>query len=515
MAKQEISHESTKALMAMLWQDSVKHDLYRFVMAAYPWGKPNTPLANVPGPRKWQKEELDRITLHLNKNIRLVAEGKTPEVYRLAISSGRGPGKSALVSWLAHWMMSVNLGATTIVSANTDSQLTGKTFAEIKKWFTLAINGYWFEATSKKITPQPWYAEAIAKARQIDSTYYYAEGVLWNEDNPDAFAGAHNPNGMLLLFDEASGIPQSVWSVSAGFFTDVSIYRFWVAFSNPRSNTGAFFECFHRNREYWNTRKIDSRAVEGLDRAVYDQIIAQYGEDSDEARIEVKGDFPSQGDRQFISRGLVADAQSRELERLDDHAALVMGVDPARYGDDSTVIRFRRGRDGRSYPAVKMKGADNMRVANEVARLIDLHNPDAVFVDAGSGTGVIDRLREMGFKVFEVWFGSASSSPEYFDHRTELWARMRDWLGGAMVDGDDQLRDDLCGPEYGFQGREDRIKLESKESMKKRGLSSPDHADALAVTFHAKVGRPNLKAARNAAGRKARIAEGTDFNPFR
>lgn len=159
-----------------------------------------------------------------------------------------------------------------------------------------------------------------------------------------------------------------------------------------------------------------------------------------------------------------------------------------------------------------MKGCDNMKVANECARLIDQYSPDAVFIDAGAGTGIIDRLREMGYKCFEVWFGSKAEDEQYADHRTELWGRMRDWLGGGMIDLDEELKDDLCGPEYEFFGKEDRLKLESKEKMKRRGLSSPDNGDALAVTFHAKVARGDQRTSTKA--RRSSKARGLDFPLF-
>lgn len=362
--------------------------------------------------------------------------------------------------------------------------------------------------------PAPWLASVMEEKLKIDKQYYYAKGELWNEDNPDSFVGAHNPLGMMVVFDEASGIPQPIWTVSEGFFTENSIYRFWFVFSNPRSNTGPFYNCFHEHREYWRTRKIDARTVEGLDRSVFDEIIKKYGSDSREARVEVTGEFPAQGDKQFISREIVADACVRDLERYDDHAALCMGVDPARFGDDSTVIRFRRGRDARSIPAVTLKGADNMEVANTCAELIEKFNPDAVFIDSGAGSGVIDRLKEMGFHVFEVQFGGAAEESGNFDHRTDLWDRMREWLGGAMLGREDEqdrkLIEDLVGPEYEFMGREDKIKLESKEKMKKRGLPSPDNGDALAVTFHCKVARKDWTAARKSPLRSARKARGVN-----
>lgn len=506
--------QDTLKLLATLINSPMKNDPLAFVLWAYPWGEKNTPLANVKGPRAWQVRELIGIRDHIAENLERIAIGEPPKVYKVAVSSGRGPGKSTLVAWIVHWFMSCILGGSTIVSANTDSQLTSKTFGEISKWFTMGINSYWFDKTQKKITPKEWFAKQLREHLKVDDGKYYAEGVLWNEDNPDAFAGEHSAIGMLLIFDEASGIPQPIWDVSDGFFTDLTPYRFWFAFSNPRKNTGPFFECFHRNRVYWRTQQIDARTVEGLDRATYDEIIAKNGEDSDVARVEVKGQFPSQGDCQFISRGAVADAQQRELDRYDDHAALVMGVDPARYGDDSTVIRFRRGRDARSYPVTELKGADNMRVAVVCADLIEKFSPDGVFVDSGAGAGVIDRLKEMGYQIYEVGFGTESKDPAYWDHRTEIWARMRDWMPGAMIDHNQNLQDDLTGPEYEFMGRETRLKLESKEKMKKRGLASPNHGDALALTFHLTLARSDHKLARKNPQRRQRFATGRDYKVF-
>ena len=515
-----ISAKDTMAIMSNMWHPTIKDDVLKWVMYSFPWGVPNTPLEKYKGPRKWQQEEMQRMTEHIKENKARVIRGELPTVYKFAMTSGRGPGKSAFVAMVTLWYMSCVLGGTAILSANNDTQLTGKTFGEIGKWKTLCLSGYWFEMTQKKLTPQPWFSSELKKHKHLDDKYYYAEGVLWNEDNPDAFAGAHNDNGMLLIFDEASGIPTPIWTVSEGFFTEPSVYRFWLTFSNPRRNTGAFFECFHSHRNYWNTRKIDSRDVEGLDHGPLNEIVKKYGEDSDTARIEVKGEFPSQGDKQFINRSLVADAICRDLyvnptdQSVDRHAPLVIGCDPARFGDDSTVIRFRQGRDARSIPAIELKGADNMKVVQVLTHWIDKLDPDGVFIDAGSGSGIIDRMREMGYKVHEVWFGSAPEEPEFADHRTELWSRMREWLSGGMIDNNQKLADDLCGPEYEFAGREDKIKLEAKEKMKKRGLSSPDHADALAVTFHLKLARKDIRTARDAKTGRRQPQAVSNYKPF-
>jgi hypothetical protein len=508
------SAKDEQQLMATMWSEDIADDPYAFVMFVFPWGKKGTPLEHETGPRAWQKAKLLELKAHIAKNKQNGINNIPYDVLQDATASGRGIGKSALTAWLVWWMMSTRIGSTTIVTANTEAQLKSRTWAELGRWQTLAINEHWFDRSALSLKPASWFEEALKKQLKIDTGYYYAQAQLWSEENPDAFAGAHNPLGMMLLFDEASGIPEVIWKVSKGFFTEKkSMNRYWYAFSNPRRNTGAFYECFHRNRAYWNRSNIDGRTVEDTDLNVYAQIIKEHGEDSYDARVEVKGQFPLQGERQFISRSIIEAAVERDLEE-DAHAGLVMGVDPARFGDDATVIRFRQGRNARLIKPVELRNADNMKVANICAELINKYNPDAVCIDAGNGTGVIDRLKEMGYRVHEVWFGSKSDQNEYANKRTDLWAQMREWLGGGCIDNLPELIDDLAGPEYSFQGHSDRIRLETKEEMKKRGLASPDHGDALACTFAVKVARKDLNSTARGSGKRTRVARDLDYNIF-
>jgi len=508
------SPKDDQKLMTELWDPAIAESPLSFIKFIYPWGKEGTPLQNFKEPRKWQVDELLRIEEHIKKNKAAMAAGGEPEIYMSATSSGRGTGKSALTAWLNHWMMTCNLGSTSITTANTEPQLKSRTWAELGKWHTLSMNAHWFEKTTMALRPYAWFDEALKKQLKIDTGYYYAQAQLWSEENPDAFAGVHNHNGIMLIFDEASGIPKPIWTVSEGFFTEPVLHRYWFCFSNPRRNTGEFYECFHKSRNYWYRRNLDSRTVEGTDKKVLNSIIEKHGNDSDEARIEVKGEFPKQGDRQFISREVVELAAERDTLK-DDYAGLVMGIDIARYGDDTTVFWFRRGRDARSIKPIKLKGKDNMQVANEAAFYIDEYGPDAVCIDAGNGTGVIDRLREMEYKVHEIWFGSKAESEEWADLRTEMWARVREWLPGGCIPNDTDLKDDLLGPEYEFNKLE-KIKLESKDKMRKRGVASPDNADALACTFAVRVARQDLKTRRNPGLGKnnTRVARDTDYNIF-
>lgn len=498
----------------MLLSPEIKDNPYEWVLMAFPWGQKNTPLERHSGPKQWQKKELLRITQFIKDNKERMAKGEDTKTYKRAISSGRGIGKSSFVAWITLWQISCNLGAFAIVTANTDSQLTGKTFAEIGKWHSMMIHGYCFERTQTRIFPAQWFAEAMHKARMTDKQYWYIDGVLWKEDDPDSFAGPHNEYGEMVIFDEASGIPASIWAVTDGVFTEQTPYKFFIACGNPRSNSGQFYDCFYSHSAYWSTIKIDGRTVEGIPQDAYQETIKKYGEDSRDARVEVRGEFPEHGDRQFISRSVVEDACTRELSRQDDYAPLCVGVDVARFGDDNTCIFFRQGRDARSIKPIVMRGADNMTVANRVAQIIEEYDPDGVFIDSGAGTGVIDRLRELGYLIHEVGFGSKAESEEWFDHRTEIWGRMKDWVQGAMLenktDEGKRLIEEMVGPEYEFLGREGKIKLESKDAMKSRlpKLGSPDIADALAVTFSRSVARRNKNTSIKREISSRRVAKG-------
>ncbi len=373
MAASPYSAKDEKLLMTEIWDPQISENLVNFVRFVYPWGKKGTPLESYKGPKKWQIADLEAMTAWIAENKVLLAKGLPPKVYKEATVSGRGPGKSTKLAWLTHWMMSCNIGSTVIVTANNETQLKTRTWAELGKWHTLAINGHWFDRQALSYKPSPWFAEAVQKQLKIDTGYYYAQAQLWSEENPDGFAGVHNPHGVMVQFDEASGIPPPIWTVTEGFFTEPVLHRYWLTASNGRANTGNFFECFHKHRAQWNRRnQIDARTVEGADLAVLNGIIAQYGEDSDEARIEVLGQFPKSGDKQFISRGVIEAATERALpDPPDNWAPLILGVDVARFGEDSTVLRFRQGRDARTFPKIKVRKMDTLQVADLISGWID------------------------------------------------------------------------------------------------------------------------------------------------
>jgi len=471
------SAQDEQELMARLWAPIIKDNPLAFVLYAFPWGKPGTPLEHFTGPRKWQREVLQDLAEHIKQN-----NGKVDfDTFRMATSSGRGIGKSALVSWLVIWMLTTRIGSTTIVSANSEAQLRSVTWAEITKWLSMAMNTHWFEVSATRVMPAKWLTELVERDLKLGTRYWGVEGRLWSAENPDSYAGVHNFSGVMLVFDEASGIDDSIWSVASGFFTENTPNRFWLAFSNPRRNSGYFYEAFHSKRDFWKNKIVDARTVEGTDKAVYQQIIDEYGADSAQAHVEVFGEFPSASDDQFIGSDIVDEAMTRDKYK-DLSAPIILGVDPARFGADSTVIAVRQGRD---IIAIKRyKGDDTMETVGRIIECMEEYKPVLVNIDEGGlGAGVVDRLKEQRYKVKGVNFANKSKNMMmYGNKRAEMWGDMKEWLRSASIPKDRSLKTDLISPLMKPDSK-GAIFLESKKDMKARGLASPDAADAIALTF--------------------------------
>lgn len=508
-SKSPVSPKQDQDLMVDLWSDQYRLYPERAVMFGMPWGVRGTPLEGKKGPRKWQMKELTKYGENIRANIQRLKKGEPMETYQLAVCSGRGPGKSALYGMIAWFHMSCWPGSTTVAAANGEPQLDSKTFPEIKKWFTLAINSHWFDLAARSIRPQAWFKDSLEKQLKIDCGYYYVQGQLWTEDKPDSFAGAHNPLGIIVLFDEASGIPQPIWTVAKGFFTEPCATRAHFAFSNGRKNSGPFFECFHKMRAYWRHLQIDSREVEDVDVADLLQIIAQHGEDSDEARIEVRGMFPKQGNKQLMSRDLVDAAAVRKVE-FDPGAALTMAVDVARFGHNKSVISFKQGRDARSIPWQEYQGIRVTQLYRHCVDLIEKYDPDAIFVDSnGVGGPLADMLVDDGYNVIEVEAGGVIEIKKYHDKRSENWCNMAEWMEVGAIPDDDSLKVDLSTPEFDFVGKDNKKCLESKESLEDRGQASPDYGDSLSLHFAKKVPRRDFQT--RSRRKKTRVAKDMDY----
>lgn len=502
MKNTQYTPEDEQQLMAQLWSPMIADNPYAFVMFVYPWGQAGTPLAHFKGPRRWQRRVLKKVTEHVQSGKAL----NIAKLLRIARSSGRGIGKSALVAWLIDWFNTTRIGSTVIVSANTETQLRTITWAELSKWTAMSIHSHWWEISGITRTPAKWLKALVERDLRKGTGYWGANGKLWSEENPDAYAGPHNHDGMMVIFDEASGIPDSIWSVANGYFTEPTPNRFWFAFSQGRRNSGYFFETFNAKREFWDTEQIDARDVEGTDNALYQEIIDEYGEDSDEALVEVYGLFPKDDDISFISHSLVDSAMKRTV--VDDKSApIVIGIDPSRNGSDWFVIYVRQGRQTREIRRFKIADSEigTMEGVGHIIDAIDEYQPTLAVIDEGGlGGPILDRLKEQRYKVRGVNFAWKSKNPSRWGNkRAEMWGEMKKWLQTGSIPDDKRLKTDLTSPNKKPDSK-GAMFLEGKKEMKARGVASPDTADALAITFAFPVANRGYNG--GAAGRRVEQA---------
>ena len=467
---ERISHE--EELVAVI--EAFRRDPFGYVDYAFPWGRGE--LAHHPGPKKWQAELLEDIGRRMRENHKIGSW----DAVQIAIASGHGIGKSALVAMLIMWAMSTHEDTRGVVTANTDTQLRTKTWPEVAKWHRLAINSHWFELTATRMS---------SKAKGHEDNWRI-DIIPWSKDNTEAFAGLHNEGKrILVVFDESSAIHDKIWEVTEGALTDDNTEIIWFTPGNPTRQTGRFAACFGRLKHRWIHKHIDSRNVEGTNKSQIDKWVEDNGEDSDLVRVRVKGEFPLQAEYQLISQDHVIQARRREVV-FDRNQPIVAGLDFARSGSCESVLSFRCGRDARSFPWKMWHERDSAVLAGKIAYEIEQMRQKnlvvhTIFADGGGlGGPIIDRLLHSGYPVTEVLFGSkATNSTDYQNKGSEMWARMRDWMPTGSIPDDPELEQQLVSRDYRWNDKTHQLSLVPKDTMLAEGLPSPDRGDSLSLTF--------------------------------
>lgn len=453
-----------------------------FVLFAYPWGEPGGPLADQEGPDEWQRDALISIGDEVRRNR---FDGKAAvRPIRRAYSSGHGIGKTTLQAWIVDWLMSTRPHTQGTVTANTFSQLETKTWAAIKRWTGMSITGHWFVVGDQRMY------------HRDNKDSWFCAPQSSKEENSEAFAGQHAADSTsFYIFDEASAIAHTIYEVAEGGLTDGESMIF--LFGNPTRNTGDFHQaCFGSGRDLWHPLAIDSRTSKLTNKDLIREWLDTYGEDSDFFRVRVLGLPPRASELQFIDQTRVYEAQRRPLPATFGDEPLVVGVDVSDGGAAWNVIRFRRGPDARSLPPIRIPGekvrGDRSAFLAVLAEVLSGdhhgHRVAMMFMDSAFGAPYVERLHSMGHKnVQEVRFGSESPDHHQANMRAYMWAKAKEWLPGGCIDPKDQaLETDLTAPGYHIN-KQDRLVIESKEDMAKRGVASPDDADALVLTFAAQV----------------------------
>lgn len=468
---------------------------YEWVLYSFEWGVGE--LKEQDGPDEWQTE----ILLSIDKGLLTI-----DQAIQIAIASGHGIGKSALVAWLILWALSTFEDTKGIVTANTETQLKTKTWAELAKWYRLFIAKHWFKFTATAI---------FSVSPEHEKTWRF-DMVAWSENKTEAFAGMHNAGKrIIIIFDEGSAIPDAIYEVTEGALTDANTEIMWFVFGNPTRGSGRFFDLFHKLRHRWLTRQIDSRSAKMSNKKQINQWIEDYGLNSDFVKVRVLGQFPSQSDRQFIPADVAAGGRGKHLrEDQYNFAAKILVLDNAWTGGDKIVIGLRQGLAYKRL-AKYDRNDNDIEIAGFLAKFEDEHQADAVFIDLGYGTGVFSAGKSMNRTWQLIAFGGASPEPGYLNLRAYMWSQVKQWLrdGGAYPD-DQCIYDDLVGPEYGVVAtgaNAGKTFLESKEDMKARGLPSPNDGDAIAISFAFPV-QPKVQ--RDGYGMKKTQMCNTTYDPL-
>ena len=313
---------------------------------------------------------------------------------------------------------------------------------------------------------------------------------LFGGDNPDAMRGLRLDG---IVMDEVAQLKNELW-------TDIvqpalSDRLGWSIFIGTPSGINLFSELYYKaiDEDEWAAARFTVYDTDSL----HPNEVTRLKRDMSETSFarEYLCDFAAQGDDQLIALADTEDAAKRTYQ--SDHVKMspvVLGIDPARFGDDRSVVFRRQGKQG--FKPIVYRGIDNMDLAARVANLIEEHNPDAVFCDAGAGSGVIDRLRQLSYDVIEIPFGGKATKPEqYINRRTEMWWVMKQWIEeGGAIPNDTALKQELATPIYWYDNVGRKV-LESKDQIKKRlqGAGSPDLADALALTFALPVAKKEME----------------------
>ena len=329
----------------------------------------------------------------------------------------------------------------------------------------------------------------VANESETSITFLNGARVrLYGSDNGQAMRGLFFDG---VICDEIADFRPETWpEIIRPALTD-SYHKGWCLFIGTPKGLNQFYDLYQYAIKdptwYAGMYRVDETDIlddEEVQMARNTMAENQY-------RREFLCDFGASMDNALITIDKVADAVAiKRTEAEVAGSAKILGVDVARFGSDRSVIQKRKGLA--AYEPKIFDDIDNMTLAGMVAQTINEWEPDAVFIDAGRGEGVIDRLRQLGYFITEVNFGGKALKPMYNNKRSEMWDGIRIWLddGGSLPPNVD-LKTDLCVPTYKFDSS-NRLQLESKDDIKKRGGRSPDLGDALALTFSYPVAAKKL-----------------------
>ena len=422
-------------------------------------------------PDTWQAEALNAIVKH----------------DKVSIRSGHGVGKSTLLSWVCLWHLSTKSGDSCKLpmTAPTAHQLSDVLMSEISQNYRRMPEWYRDQLSLKSDR-----VEVVGKEQEC-----FAVARTSRRENPEALQGFHSSDGgLLFIIDEASGVDEKVFETAQGSLSTAGAKV--IMTGNPTRTQGYFYDSFHGDRDRWYTMKVSCADSKNVDPAFVEDMKQKYTEDSSVYKVRVLGEFDTEQGDTVIPLGLLESAVERQVEP-NPKSAVVWGLDCARMGGDRTALCKRKG-NVLLEPIKWWAGKDLMQtcglVVAEYKRLESFPDelPEEICVDSiGIGAGVCDRLAELGLPARGVAVSERPSTDgkTYLRLRDELWFFAREWFDRRdcrIPSACKELVAELSVPTYHFTSN-GKIQVESKDSLKKRGVRSPDLADSFCLTFGGSV----------------------------
>lgn len=429
---------------------------------------------------------------------------------RICLKASKGPGKSTVLAWMIWWFLLTRLHPKVVATSISGDNLKDGLWTELSKWQQRSpLLKAAFTWSAERIVcndhPETWWASARQWSRSADPA-----------QQADTLAGIH-ADAVFFVVDEAGGVPDAVVAAAEAGLANADKARGTEALlaiaGNPTHLSGPLYRACTQERGLWWVKEIsgdpdDAKRAPRVSIEWAREQIAKYGRDNPWVLVNVFGRFPPGQSDTLLGVEEVGTAATRTLQERDyQDEPKILGVDVARFGDDETCFMLRQGRA--AFRPKVFRNLDTMEVAGQVALTIEAQQPDATFIDVtGIGSGVVDRLGQLGYPIIGVDFGGKALAGKYANKRVEMWWTMADWLkAGGCIPDDAVLRSEMPGPKYKFTA-DGRLLLESKDDMKKRGVPSPNRADALCLTFAAPVARRGLRL----PGRQPQ--EKRDFDPY-
>ena len=449
-------------------------------------------------PDAWQIEALDSY----------------PHVKRLAMKANKGPGKSAVLAWIAWNFLLTRYQAQIIATSISGDNLKDGLWKEMSLWYgKCPLLREAFTITTTRIEakqhPRNWFMSARTWPKKGSA-----------EEQADSLAGFHSENTLAIL-DEVGGIPDGVMSAAEATMAGQGEHHIIIA-GNPTHREGPLFRACTTEGRLWKVITITGDPDNPMrsPRVPIEwcrEQIEKYGKDHPYVLVNVFGEFPPHSFNALIGDDEVAEAQKRmyRSNEMGANYARVMGIDVARGGPDKSVISRRHGYQ--MYPFLAWRNVESGQVGARLAnRYWEEFMADAAFIDATGGFGLTwyDCLRDLGKAAIPIAFnGNATQSERYANKRAEMYFEFIQWIknGGALPPADTEEGKNLAKALVNttFTFKKDQLILEDKELIKSKIGFSPDEADSAALTFAEPV-RPRQRPTPRAGGYSAV----TPYSPF-